>query len=153
MSTPATIRRVSYSDILSAANAESLLSEYADECSIPELGPINPQPEIYAAMEASGALHSLGVYIGDELVGFSTVVIMMMPQYGKRICAMQTLFTARSQRYTTGFALLDAIEDHARELGCVAVLYGAPTGSRFERLMKLRRKTYRQTNTGFLRML
>ena len=56
------IRPCSFAVILGAHNADKLLHEYAQECSIPEIGKINPQAEIYRKLEQSGAMRCLGVW-------------------------------------------------------------------------------------------
>ena len=80
-----TIPRLSFQRILDAPNSGELFAEYAAECANPELAPINPQADLYAAMEAWGGLQAFGVYDADTLVGFLTVLVWAVPHYGKKI--------------------------------------------------------------------
>jgi GNAT superfamily N-acetyltransferase len=144
---------VSLADVLDAPNAKALFAEYEAECSLPELRPIDPQRDIYAAMERTGAFQSFGVYVKGVLVGFASALTYIVPHYGKRIATVESLFLAAGHRRgRTGNELLNAIEEYARKQGCIVVLYSAPAGSQFERLLRLL-KPYRHSNTVFLRSL
>lgn len=144
-----TIRSVAYADILDASNARELFTEYAAECSIPEMGEANPQREMYRQMESSGMLRFLGVYQDDALIGFAAVLLYILPHYGKKIATMESLFVARSHRSGgAGKELMMAIEALAKDAGAVAILYSAPAESQLERLLTLR-EAYRRTNSTF----
>jgi hypothetical protein len=130
-----------------------LLAEYAAECALPELGPAQPQADMYAVMEQSPAFQCFGVYEDGELAGFASVLTYVAPHYGKRIATVESLFIAAAQRRgRTGNELMCALEEHAAKCGCVAILYSAPAGSQLERLLQLLRP-YRHSNTVFLRAL
>lgn len=147
------VGQVSYAEILAAPNARELLEEYSAECSLPEIGQSDPQTEVYAAMERSGAFQCFGVYEGGGLVGFASVLMYVVPHYGRRIATVESLFLAAAHRSgRTGHGLMSALEEYARENGCVAILYSAPAGGQFERLLRLL-KPYRHSNTVFLRSL
>lgn len=144
---------ISYAEILGAPNAAGLLREYEAECSLPELAPIAPQAEAYAAMERTGNFQCFGVYEGDVLLGFASVLTYVVPHYGKRIATVESFFLAGAHRRgRTGHGLMNAIEDFARERECVVVLYSAVAGSQFEQLLRML-KPYRHSNTVFLRTL
>jgi GNAT superfamily N-acetyltransferase len=144
MSTPS-IRRVSYSEILGAGNAQELIEEYAAECSIPQLGQVEPQAETYAKLEAAGLMACFAAYepydtpAGDvpRLIGFGAVLVSAQPHYGGRKVAMvESLFVARQRRRSGASGqLMHWIEQHAAEAGCVAVLYSAPAYSRFAKVL------------------
>ena len=123
--------------------------------------PICPQADLYARMEASGSFQVFGIYdiprfqVFDEerLCGFATVLVYVVPHYGRRIATVESLFLrAGSRNRPNGNALMDAVEGYAKEHGCEAILYSARTGSRFERLLSLL-KPYERTNSVFLRCL
>lgn len=145
------IRAVSYADILDAANAANLLAEYAAECSIPELGQIAPQREMYRTMEAAGTLHTFGIYRDDTLVGFATLILYVLPHYGRKVAATESIFVTRTYRSSgVGARLLRFIDEYATERGCVAVLYTAPTGSQFDKLLTLK---HRRSNSVYIKGL
>ena len=150
----ALIRPVSYAEILDAPNAGRLLSDYAAECSIPELSPFCPQAYLYEAMEKSGGLQCFGAYDGDMLVGFASVLTYILPHYGKKIATTESIFVAESHRhYGLGRELLNYIEKFAKEQGCAVFLYTAPAGSRFAKMLSLNIDRYRRTNIVYLRNL
>lgn len=147
------IKPVLYSDILEAPNAAALLREYADECSLPEIGEPAPQAQMYKAMEATGLMQSFGAYAEDQLIGFATVLTYVLPHYGKSIASIESIFVAKEHRSSsTGRALMTVAEDYARSKQCKVMLYSAPTGSSLERLLNLMGR-YRRTNSVFLRIL
>lgn len=148
-----TIERVSYAEILGAANAAALIAEYAAECSIPEIGVISPQAEMYAAMEKSGNFQVFGAFDGRLPVGFAAPLTYLNPHYGRRIATMESVFLARTHRSgRAGNQLMNAAEEYGRERECEAMLYSAKKGSQFEKLMYLL-KPYHPTHTVFMRSL
>lgn len=144
------IRPIRYTEILEATD---LLTEYAAECSIPEIGETCPQPEIYDALEKAGIVQMFGAFGGEKLVGFGSMLTTVLPHYGKKVATVESLFLAKNYRAGgLGLALMDAMEQAASASGCAAILYSAPTGGKLETLLSMRRE-YRQTNTVFCRKL
>jgi GNAT superfamily N-acetyltransferase len=147
------IRKILASGIFRAPNWDALCSQYGDECSLPEIGKVNPQPEMYASMERHGALQCFGAFADDTLVGFAAVLIYIDPQYGKKVAIVENVFIAPSFRRTTlGLGLLIKVERHAKENGCTAIGYSVPIGGSLERLLA-RRKKFRKTTSVFTRNL
>jgi len=140
------IRPISYGEIL---DARLLLSEYSAECSIPELGPTNPQRDMYSKMESSGLMRSFGVFDDALLVGFATVLTFVLPHYGKKIANVESLFVTAERRGTFGRKLMEYIETFAKEADCVGLLYNARAGSSLERLLGSLPR-YQRTNSVFL---
>ena len=144
------IRRSSFAELLAAPE---LIEEYGAECSIPEIGPIDPQPEIYAAMEANGLMHSFAAMSGDSIVGFATVLTVVLPHYGRKVATLESIFV--SERFRSnghGIELMRAVEAYAKESGCVAILYSAPAGGQLERVLN-KSRIYHRTNAVFCRGL
>lgn len=147
------VRAIRYSDVLDAPNAQELLAEYAAECSIREIGNPDPQPQMYEAFEKLGLSQIFGAYEGGTLVGFASVLIAILPHYGKRVATMESLFVASAHRKSgLGLALLKAVEQHAGHEQCAAILYSAPADGQLARLLSMR-EGYRLTNTVFCRGL
>ncbi len=133
------IRDARYSEILRDPNAQALVREYSNECSLPELGEARPQAHIYEALERGGSMQSYGLYEGEHLIGFAVLLFYPLPHYGKLIAATESIFIAAEHRGNgNGEQLLKFIESVARERGCAAVQYSVPVGSRFGRLLDLR---------------
>lgn len=141
------IRRISYVDVL---DSPALLAEYGAECSIPEIGTPDPQRETYARMEATGLMHSFGMFDGADLVGFAAILVFVLPHYGKQIANVESLFIAKSHRRGfVGTKFLRHIEAWAEKNKCPNVLYNARAGSRLEKLL-FSLKRYQRTNSVFL---
>jgi GNAT superfamily N-acetyltransferase len=130
------IRLVRYSDILGAPNAAELISEYAQECVVQ----IDPQVEAYRAMERAGAFVAFGVYDGDVLVGFASVLMAVMPHDGRKVGTVESIFVSEGHRRDTGGSLMLALEDYAQSAGCADLLYTARVGSRMEWILSHRKK-------------
>lgn len=144
-----------YQQLLDSPESDALLAEYAAECSLPELGAINPQRDLYAAMEASGGMQCFAVYSDDltTMAGFVTVLIYKLPHYGRRIATTESIFLSRKHRTSrSGMEMLKFVEAYAKEQGCAAVLYTAPEKSRFSALLSMRDE-YRHSNNVFVRAL
>ena len=148
-----TILPIHFSQILEAPNAIELLAEYAAECSIPEIGEINPQAELYARMEQSGSFQVFGAFEGEELIGFAAVLVYLNPHYGKMIATVESIFLSPVHRTSTaGNGLMNAIEEYARGKECEAILYSAKAGTSFEKLLSIL-KPYQRSHSVFLRHL
>ncbi len=144
------VKRVSFTEVLKHAD---LISEYAAECSISAIGPIDPQPHIYEAMENAGVSQCFGAFLDGQIVGFCNVLTTVLPHYGRKMATIESLFVSKAHRNTSaGKDLMRAVETFAKESGCVGVLYSAPAGGQLEELLLLR-KSYQHTNTVFYRTL
>jgi GNAT superfamily N-acetyltransferase len=140
-------------EIFEAANAAELMAEYEAECALPELAPVDPQPAVYEAMEKTGCFRCFGAFAGGHAVGFASVVVYVVPHYNKRIATVESFFLMdKARNGRNGNLLMNAVEDYGRAQSCVLILYTAPAGSQFEKLLRLL-KPYRHSNTVFLRTL
>ena len=98
-------------------------------------------------------MQCFGVFIEGALVGFMSILVYVLPHYGKKIATTESIFLARKHRSAiTGLDMIHEAERYAKEKGCTAVLYTAPIGSRFSRLLFARRG-YRHSNNVFVRGL
>ena len=163
------IRLSTYAELIAQAE---LVREYAKECSLPEIGEVQPNGEIYAAMERIGVAQVFAAYsrplasIGvgcesqdadsvddnsvDQMIGFAAILMPVMPHYSKRVATVESIFVTESQRKSgIGKDLMRTIEDYAKEKGCAAILYSAPAGGKFERVLDAS-KHYRRSNSVFV---
>lgn len=144
------IRAVSSRRILAATQ---LLKAYAEECSLPEIGQVNPQGEMYERMEDVGVVRFLAAIEDEQLIGFASVLMTVLPHYGRKVATMESLFVASEYRASeAGRKLMNAVEEYAKANGCVAILYSAPAGGQLERLLSAKR-SYRHSNTVFAKSL
>lgn len=147
------IKPVCYSEILEAPNAQRLFTAYAAECSIPEIGEAHPQSKQYELLESAGVLHTFGVYEEDELIGFASVLICSLPHYGRKVATIESIFIHPEHRDACiGRTLMLVVEQFADVQGCAAILYSAPSGSRFNKLLD-HLPEYRNTNAVYCRSL
>jgi GNAT superfamily N-acetyltransferase len=144
------IKQVPIANILAATE---LIAEYAEECSIPSIGEIDPQADIYAALEDSGVLRSFAAFVDGKMVGFANVLTPVLPHYGKRVATIESLFVAKDSRGSgIGRHLMVYAEHFAEQVGCVGILYSSPTGGELENLLESRAE-YQRTNSVFYRRL
>lgn len=150
--TQITIRPITADEFEQADNLVELLAEYAVESAIPGLGEINVQFELYRKMEEVGALHTLGAFRGNTMVGFISFLVSVLPHYGAFTATSESFFVAQSERAGgTGLRLLQAAEDKARELGAVGLLVSSPAGGRLAKVLP--RIGFAHTNEVFFKGL
>jgi GNAT superfamily N-acetyltransferase len=155
-----TIRQVSYSEILGASNAEDLLGEYAAECSLPQIGTIQPQGNVYAALEELGAIKFLGVFVRanhpldpEELVGLASLLVSVLPHYSRKVATVESLFVASAHRSSgAGLALMSALEQLAADEDCEAILISAPAHGKLAKVLEVSHN-YVCTNIVYCRRL
>lgn len=134
-------------------DSEVLIAEYAAECSIPAIGEINPHRDLYALMEKSGLMACFMAYDGDRKVGFSILLMPILPHYSKKVATSESIFIAKAMRRCgAGLKLKRSVKDHARDAGCVGILWSAPAGSKFERFLESS-KSCQRTNAVFYESL
>lgn len=149
---PIIIRRCTVADMADAPNIADLLAEYGAESAIEELGPPAAQLDTYRQMEAVGALHLLGAFDGDALVGFLVMIVSVLPHYGACIASTESFFVARAARKSgAGLKLLHEAEQLAKSLGAAGFFVSAPMSSRLEKILP--GVGYRETNRVFFRRL
>ena len=147
------IRVCTVAEIESAPTLPDMLLAYGEESRIPEMGEPEASFATYRAMERSGGLHIVGAF-DPELIGFAIVLVYGLPHYGGRLVgSLESFFVGPAdRRHGAGLQLLHAAEDLARDLGAIALLVGAPVGSRLDTVMQ-HNAAYRPTNRVFTRSL
>lgn len=146
------VKRITMEELEAAPGLSLLLSEYAAESAIPEIGPHNPQFQTYHAMEATGMLHVIGAYAGGQLVGFLLLMTPILPHFGARVGVTESFFVAAEFRKTgAGTALRAAAEKAALEAGAAGILMSAPSGGQLSQVLP--HVGYRETNQTFFKAL
>lgn len=150
---PVSVKLFSIADFEAAPNLAELLTEYAEESALGELGEANPQFSTYKQMEAMGVARMIAAFQGDTLVGFIVLLVSVVPHFGKPVASTESFFVARAARKTgAGLKLLHEAEQIARESGAVGFFVSAPTGSKLADVLD-NLKPYRETNRLFFRGL
>ena len=147
-----TIRKCSVEEIYQSDGIDTLLSEYADECSIKGIGKFSPQFDTYKRMESAGALHVVGAFIDSFMVGFISVIVSVLPHYGKTVAVTESFFVGESMRHTgAGLKLMNHAEKLAIRLGAVGLLVSAPFGGKLAEVLP--RRGFEETNRVFFKEL
>lgn len=126
MSSALTIREIVASEWID--RAWPLLAEHREELATNKaLMQLNPARESYQALEAVDQLLTLGMFEGDELVGYSVNVIAQNLHYADvRVCQNDLLFLRADLRNgRNGLALLGETVQRAHERGCSLMLWHA----------------------------
>jgi GNAT superfamily N-acetyltransferase len=155
------IRPANFAEILAE---KAMLAEYAAECSTEELGEINPQPDIYRELERLGMVQMFAAVRDGKMIGFVSILVTILPHYGQKTATIESLFVASAERKSgIGSIIMETAERFARESGCKAIFFSAPTDGALDRLMRMRvkdrrfkigeRPMYRMTNTIWCRRL
>jgi len=150
---PVTVRPCTYSDVESAPAFEAMLDEYGDESSVdPAWRPV-PQGDTYRALEANGVLHVLGAYLDDEMVGFLSILVTVLPHFGRVAAVTESFFVTPAARKTgAGLHLLREAEALALGRGAEGLLVSTPAGGALDRVMG-HLYSYRLTNRVYFRGL
>lgn len=148
-----TVRLCSVAEVEQSGALGELLAAYGAESRVAEFGEVVANFDMYRQMEANGALHIVGAFAGDELVGLASLLVYGLPHYGgRRVCAMESFFVApAARRGGTGLKLLRAAEARAKELGATALMVSAPVNGRLAQVLP--RSGYRPTSQVFVRGL
>lgn len=146
------IKQVTLKQLTDDPKFAGLIEEYADESSIADMPRPDYQFSMYRQMEIVGHLHLLGAYVDGELVGFLTMVVTVVPHYGKRVATTESYFVKQSHRSGgPGLDLLRAAEWLAKALGAVGIMVSAPHGGKLAKVMP--RAKYKHTNEIFFKEL
>ena len=142
------IRSATVADVMDSPRFGQLIADYARECANPGMGVPNPNREQYEAMAKAGMLHVLGVFKGEELVGFITYLLTPMAHFSKCAATTESLFLDPEYRHgLLGVRLIKAALKQAKSLGAQGLYVSAPSGSQLEKLAKVLQ--LKQTNVVF----
>lgn len=148
-----TIRAATVAEVFDSPVFAALCDEYrAESQRNPDLAGL-PDREGYARMVEAGMMHILGAFVGEELVGFCTVLLAPVLHYrGRVIASTESLFLTKAYRSgMAGLKLLRAAEQVAVKAGASGLYVSAPVGGRLERLLP--QVDYYETNRVFYRGL
>lgn len=146
------IKQVTCHELAGDPKFAGLIEEYANESAIAGMPRPNYQFGMYRLMEVAGDFHLIAAYVDDVLVGFLSLVINVVPHYGKRVASTESYFVTESHRKGgPGLDLLRAAEWIAKANGAVGMLICAPKGGKLARVMP--RAKYKHTNEVFFKGL
>ena len=144
------IRQVSCKELYSDDKFNELIKEYEVECLVDGFPAADLQLNMYRMMELGGNFHLIAAYINDELVGFVTMIVNVLPHSGKLFGSVESYFVGQNHRkHGPGLDLLHAVEWLAKQCGAVGLLVTAPKGGKLARVMP--RAKYKQTHEVFFK--
>ncbi len=139
-------------DISEVLNSKNLLDEYASESAIDGLPLPTAKVDMYNNMEGAGALHTIGAFSDDILVGYITLLSPILPHYSVLVTVAESFFVAKEYRKNgAGLKLLREAEKYAKERGSPGLLVSAPSGGALAEVLS--RMDYVETNRVFFRKI
>lgn len=133
-------------------NIHDILEEYASESSIAGMPAVAVKVEMYKHLEVAGAIHVVGAFLDDAIIGFITVLSPILPHYSALASVAESFFVAKIHRNTgAGLKLLKEAEIYAKNIGSCGLLVSAPIGGDLAEVLP--RVGYRETNRVFFRVL
>lgn len=147
------IRPITIDELFNTPGITDMLDEYDGESAINGMPKTDPQWDTYRFLEENAKFQVIGAYHDDQLLGFVTVMVQVLPHYGKPIGMTESLFVRKQYRSTgAGLQLIRAAEEYAAIHKAVGFLVSAPALGKLERLMRLR-SDYDHSNTVFFKRL
>lgn len=99
--------------------------------------PFDPSKDQYVAMQGCGALFAIGAFDGDQIIGYSTAIIVSYAHSKRyRYCATDALFVAPTYRHTTiGARLIAETERIAQDRGAHFIAWHTRAGTGFSEVL------------------
>jgi GNAT superfamily N-acetyltransferase len=133
-------------------DTSGLLEDYARECSTEGLPRFSPHQDLYEHIERAGALHMLGAFHEERLIGFLVMLVSMNPHYSVPLAVTESWFVAPEHRATgAGLILYRTAKQLARDFGAKALFVSAPSGGKLAGVMEA--MGARETNRVFCEVL
>ena len=108
------------------------------EAEVPAL-PVAINRNLYDALYAQGALVCVGAFDDDRLVGYAIALFAPNLHYQMLSAAHDVLFLHRDYRTPRmALRLIDAVEAECKARGAQLMVWHAPIGGAFERILKTR---------------
>lgn len=148
------IKKCTIADLECAPNIQDILAEYAAESSPPIRGLPRPLAKVdtYKHLESINAIHIMGAFFDDLLIGYIIILAPIMPHYSIRIAVSESFFVLKEHRKTgAGLKLLHAAEIWAKEQGACGILVSSPLGGDLAEVLP--KVGYTETNRVFFRSL
>lgn len=101
--------------------------------------PVSVNRDLYDVLHAQGALVCVGAFDGDALVGYAVALLSPNFHYRMTTAAHDVLFLHRDYRKPRmALRLIDAVEAECKARGAQLMVWHAPIGGAFERILKTR---------------
>lgn len=155
-------RRCSVMEIAAVPNMPALIQAYEAESSLPEIGRVptgkTAQEMLaqYHNYEIVGALHVIGAFDGERIVGFVMVLTHVLPHYAELTAVSESFFVDQDYRKRgVGLRLKAVAKEVAKEKGAKTILWSAPANGAFAKQLhaEAKRGTCRLSNEVFIEAL
>lgn len=101
--------------------------------------PVSVNRDLYDVLHAQGALVCVGAFDDDRLVGYAIALLSPNFHYRMTTAAHDALFLHRDYRTPRmALRLIDAVEAECKARGAQLMVWHAPIGGAFERILKTR---------------
>lgn len=147
------IRQCTISEIENAPNIGEFLAEYARESAARYAPPHAAQMEMYKQMEYTGALYTVGAFVGELLIGVVNIIKSVLPHYGVLMAITESLFVLKPYRKTgAGIKLIAVARDYTREINAFGLLISAPFGGDLAEILSNRDDCQETNRVFFMRI-
>lgn len=138
---------------MNAPNRDTVVADYAAGSANDLLPQPNPQWDVYRKLYETGILKAIGAFDGNNLVGFVSVLIAVLPKNGMVVANTESLFVLDEYRKAgLGLRLISAAEELAKDMGAIGLIVNAHPGSKLETILN-RKKSYSEINRVFFKPL
>lgn len=148
------VRKSTIAELEAAPNIQQILDEYAAESSPSIKGLPRPMAKVdtYKHLESIDAIHIMGAFLDNLLIGYIIILAPVLPHYSIRIAVSESFFVLKEYRKTgAGLKLLHAAEIWALGEGAIGIIFTSPLGGDLgEVLPKI---GYAETGRVFFRSL
>jgi len=112
------------------------------------------EPELtrYEIIESKNSLICLGVYLGQQMVGYSTTVLFRHGHHDTLMAGSDSIYILPKFRKGIGLQLIRQTEKHAQEAGVDCIVWSAKPGSSLDLILSARRD-YEHAETHYQRKL
>jgi hypothetical protein len=136
------IKDIHPNDLFDNINYMHVIDGYINESRINSIETTEPSKEHYYALVNSGSFNMVGVFDGDNIVGFGTLVTSIIPKHGILASTVDSIFLLDEYRDTGyGIKILDRLKDISNDRGSVVMLISSPVGSKLDKLLSLKKNT------------
>lgn len=125
------VKIISVAEVTNNPMFADMCTEYANESGNADIGFSQPNTRFYKTMESLGRCFCVGVFDGEDMVGFAALLLNEHPHYSTNIGVCDAIFIKREFRKgPVGLRLIRKVRELAKEKGAPGVYFSAPANSR-----------------------
>lgn len=132
-----TCRRITCREAFSRPEWPALEKAYGEEILYEDLPPA-PDRRMYELLEAQGILRPVGLFEGEELIGFAAYITTVLPHFGggRVLATCESIWLREDRREGTGAGslLLKTLFSCAKDDGAYGMYLGAKIGTQADKI-------------------